>query len=200
MEQGSVISAATAKSLSDLLGYSFGEMLCLLNGGQELSVRPINNGGQESSRLRSVMFTVASSNFRIVVLIHLERLGNLTGEALRHFKLEQIDSQQNQEEIFNDYVCELGNNFCGVVCRLLGEAGLSTGLSTPISLGISNSTDHLRAVGPDVESHIAAFSGSLQLISASLCLFANRGSSLHLDISIPAATEITSETGELEFF
>lgn len=184
----------TRSNLDQVLDYAFNEMLRLVKGYPQLSSRPIPIKLMDTSAFKSTMFTVASSKFRLVVLVHAHPFENLPQQAWEHLSIEA------KEEDYQDFISELGNNLCGVICRLLSDAGLSTGLSTPIILGNSKSTDHLRAVAPDYETHTGSFMGQQSLLMVSLCLFTNSGKQLELTVPIPSPDAAPEDSGELEFF
>lgn len=191
----STVTEAAARSLSSVLEHAFEDMLRLLQTRNDLVTRPLDKKAVETKALQSVMFTIASSSFRTVVLLHVHTLNKLPDAALGHF-----GCAERKDSVYQDYVSELGNNLCGVICRLYGEAGLSTGMSTPIVLGNRDSTGYFRTLAPDYETHVGTQLHGAPLMLASLFVFVNDGQKLDLQISLAASADTAAESGELEFF
>ncbi|HRH76108.1 MAG TPA: hypothetical protein PK129_02080 [Cellvibrionaceae bacterium] len=190
------ITAQTEQSIYALLHHSFSEMFRLAHINQDIVLKDVKPEQMDEYKFKSIMFTVSSSNFRVVILLHFTPKAELT-----HQHHERLNSDHlNSEQRYHDYVCELGNNFCGVVCRVLGAADLSTGMSTPNILANAKSILNMRSVGIDFETHIGGFAGSVPIFGASMCLFVNRGLTADLNIPIPSVTQAEETLGELEFF
>ncbi|HMW46940.1 MAG TPA: hypothetical protein PKC70_01475 [Cellvibrionaceae bacterium] len=192
----SSVTAQTEKSVYGLLHHSFAEMFRLAQINHDITFKEIKPEYIDQHNLKSIMFTVSSSNFRIVILLHFLPKAEL---ASQHNECLNIDVSSNEQR-YHDYVCELGNNFCGVICRVLGSAGFSTGMSTPNILANARSILNMQSVGMDFETHIGAFSGSLPILCASCCLFVNKGLNIDLNIPIPNVVNAQEALGELEFF
>lgn len=190
------VPQATKRSVTELMEHSFGDMLKLLDGHPHIATRIATADEIHSYRQRSAMFTVSSSHFRLIVLLHYPEAKSLTASQLEHLRLEfQKESQQ-----YLDYVCELGNNLCGVVCRILGNDSFSTGMSTPSLLNINNSAGHLQRTAPFFEAHMASFTAGQPLLCATFALFFNSKTSTELVINVPSAAVEDESLGELEFF
>lgn len=160
------------------------------------TVHPQNEDQIDEQEMSAIMFTVSSSNFKLVILLHYPSKANLPPGAWSYIGLNAGDD----ERIYSDYVCELGNNFCGVICRVIGAAGLSTGMSTPVILHNAHSSLHLRRIGADCEKHFVAKIPAGPLFCASAFLSVNQGMSKDLDIPIPSVAAKDENLGELEFF
>lgn len=176
--------------------HAFPDMLKLLNNHQTLATHDASVDEISSFKQRAAMFTVSSSNFRFVVLLHYPEHNGLNAQQLRHFRPE-LKSERRQ---YQDYVCELGNNFCGVLCRILGADDFSTGMSTPSLLNISNSARHLQRIKPFCEAHMASVSEGTPLLCASVSLFFNSKAATDLCVNVPSAAVEDDSLGELEFF
>ena len=187
-------SAKTERSIAAVLEHAFGEMLGLLRN-RELNVSALNNSQIDEQEMSAIMFTISSSDFKLIALLHFPAKGQLADSAFQVLPLDTKDSEQ----AYRDYVSELGNNFCGIICRVLGGAGFSTGMSTPAILHNANSTQHMRRIGIDCEKHVATLVAGLPLFCASLFLFFNHGVKMDLDIPIPSKAA-AENLGELEFF
>jgi hypothetical protein len=191
-----VISTKTQQSIVTLQEYSFKEMLRLLGGEQDLNLRPVTEKFIDDGIYNTIMFTVSSSDFRLVALLHFLPKEEQAEKAWEYLRLEQtVNTQQ-----YHDYICELGNNFCGAICRVLNAANYSTGMSTPAILANINSLENLCNIGVDFGCHVAAGSDKNPLFCASVFLILNKSMTADLDIPIPATTAETENQGELEFF
>lgn len=190
------VSPATLRSVKALIQYAFTDMLRLLNAHQTLTTREATPDEIRSFKQNSVMFTVSSSHFRLVTLIHYPACQSLTEQQTEHFR---SDFGTNAQQ-YRDYVCELGNNLCGVVCRVLGADGFPTGMSTPALLNIMNSAGHLRRTEPSCEAHMASFTEHGPLLSTTFSLFFNHNARTDLVLNVPNIEEEDESLGELEFF
>lgn len=197
------VSPSVQKAMNTLLLRSFTDMLELFDLVQRTQVRSAESDSIVKANYQSVIFSIACSVFRLSILVHFpvdpERLDSV-------YRLLKLEGQKDCQKHYRDFVCELGNNLCGVACRILGVAGFSTGMSTPIVLENFGSNRHIRAAGPNYESHIGCFLndddsfGDAALFYATFSLFVNHGYEKSLLISIPAATSASETVGELEFF
>jgi hypothetical protein len=190
------MSSRTEKSLDDLLEHSFADMLHIYKQDSGVSHKAIKPELIDDHKFRTIMFTVSSSDFRLAVLLHFLPKSRLPYEFFSSFAVDASASDQ----YYQDYISELGNNFSGVVCRVLGGAGLSTGMSTPVVLANAKCIPNFRAIGINYETHVGAFMDSTPLFAASFCLMVNKGLALDLHIPIPSANEQQEQLGELEFF
>ena len=188
------VSQATQKSVDNLLKQSFNEMLNIVHEVGRMEVRDVDAKTISKYALKSVMFTISTSNFRIVLLLHFASYDSFGSQ--KYSFLQDINDRQK----YIDLVCELGNNFCGASCRILNSLEFSTGMSTPFVLENKNSQDHIRLTGLDYESHIAALDAGKPLFCASFAMFANEGASVELDIKHIDISQEEEMTGELEFF
>lgn len=190
------VSPATLKSVKTLIQYAFADMLRLLNAHQDLTTRETTTDEIRSFKQNSVMFTVSSSHFRLVTLIHHPVCQSLTDQQTMHFR---SDFGTNAQQ-YRDYVCELGNNLCGVVCRVLGANDFPTGMSTPAMLNIMNSAGHLQRTEPSCEAHMASFIECSPLLSTTFSLFFNHNANTNLVLNVPNIEQEDESLGELEFF
>lgn len=190
------MTAQTEKSIHALLHHSFGEMFRLAQRNQDLTFKDIKAEYIDEHNFKTIMFTVSSSNFRLVILLHFPPKSALTSTHNNYLNAELLTNEQQ----YHDYVCELGNNFCGVICRVLGAADFSTGMSTPNILANAKSIINMRSAGIDYETHIGSFNDSTAIFCASMCLFVNKGLVVDLHIPIPNIVIEEETLGELEFF
>lgn len=190
------MSQTTQKSVSSLIQHAFLDMLKLLQDHQGLTSRESSADEIKSFKQHAAMLTVSSSNFRFVVLLHYPDINGLTDQQFIHFRPElKVNARQYQ-----DYVCELGNHLCAVICRILGADDFSTGMSTPALLNITNSAGHLQCIGPDCAAHMASFCDDKPLLSTTISIFFNSSAHTDLSVNIPNATIEDDSLGELEFF
>lgn len=186
----------TDTCIDALLNHGFSEMLRLFNKDHNFFVKDIKPDLIEDQDYKTIMFTVSSSNFRLVVLLHYLPKSELTHALHETLNLDPSSSAQD----YQDFVCELGNNFCGVICRTLGSAEYSTGMSTPALLANPKSIVNLRAVGLQYETHIGGLIDASAPLCASICLFFNKGYVGELNIPMPSQSDQQETLGELEFF
>jgi len=188
------MSAQTERSIDNLLDHAFREMLSLLKN-RDSAIAWLPADQMDEMEMSAIMFTVSSSDFKLVILLHFFPRSMLTSDAADYLALAQDD-----ERTYLDYVCELGNNLCGVVCRVLGASGFSTGMSTPIILQNAQSSLHLRRIGASYERHCVAKTYEGPLFCASTFLNFNPGGERPIDITISNAAAADENLGELEFF
>ncbi len=191
------MNPANHKNLATILGQSFNEMLSSIGKQQTLSISTVEKKLIQSLGFKSVMCSIASSSFKLNMLLHFP-LDNL---AASHFiALINVDAGKDAQQHYLDYISELTNSLCGTANRILGVCGFSTGMSTPVTLQITNSTLHMDAITPGSEVHIGCFLNGGPLIFASLYLFINQGFENNLLITVPEVGIATENSGELEFF
>jgi hypothetical protein len=191
-----VTTARTQKNITSLHEHSFKEMLSLAGGHQILNIHNVSENDIDDGNFKTIMFTVSSSDFRLILLLHFLGKDDLYEEAWEYLQLEKTTSVQQ----YYDYISELGNNFCGVICRTLNAANYSTGMSTPALLTNTHTLVNLGKIGIDLGCHLAADFGSRPFLRASMCLIVNTNMSVDLDICIPTGHDVIENHGELEFF
>ena len=62
--------AQTEKSMYDIIHHSFGEMFRLAQKNRDITIKEVKGEFIDDNKFRSIMFTVSSSNFRLVILLH----------------------------------------------------------------------------------------------------------------------------------
>lgn len=191
-----LVAMKTQQSIVTLQEYSFKEMLRLLGDELDLNIRNVTEKIIDAGAYSTIMFTVSSSDFRLVALLHFLPKEDLPEKAWESLRLEQGVSTQQ----YHDYICELGNNYCGAICRALNAAHYSTGMSTPSILANINALENLGNIGVDFGCHFAAGSDKNPIFCASLFLVLNKSMKADLDIPTPALAAETENHGELEFF
>lgn len=152
----------------------------------------------EDNGLESVMFCIASSTFRMNLLLHFEKKKRLDGNLIPS---DQFDAHKDISQQYHDYISELGNSLCGTISRILGDAGFSTGTSTPAILKVARGTSYIQALNPDTEYHLSCSMKGNTLVFASLYLFINNSCKSNFLIQIREDQSSNFENaGELEFF
>ncbi len=176
---------------------SFEEMIAMLDHSDGVSVDTVEPDYIQSLDFSTVMFTIASSMFKVNVLLHYcER-----NESVDSFsRLTKFDATKNIEQQYRDYISEIGNNLCGSATRMIGNTGFSTGMSTPVMLKIHNSTQHMGVVLPSSEAHIGCMFNGNPLIYASFYLVINNDCQDMVEIKISESKAESDNSGELEFF
>ncbi|MES2822297.1 MAG: hypothetical protein V4732_01760 [Pseudomonadota bacterium] len=191
------MNPANHKNLATILGQSFNEMLSSIGKQRELTIKAVDKQLIQPLGFKTVICSIASSSFKLNMLLHFP-LDNL---AARNFiALIHIDPSKDVQAQYQDYISELTNSLCGSANRILGVCGFSTGMSTPVTLQITNSTLHMNAIAPGSEAHIGCFLNDDPLVFASLYLFINQGFESSLLITVPEFGIATENSGELEFF
>ena len=184
------------KSIATILSQSFDEMLIAMSKQQAFSVNTVNKQLIQSLGFRTVMCSIAASSFKLNMLLHFP----LDNAAASHFmSLINVDKSHDIQHQYHDYISELTNSLCGAANRILRVCGFSTGMSTPVTLQITNSTLHMGAITPASEAHIGCFLNNSPLILASVYLFINRNFENSLLITVPESGIRTENSGELEF-
>ncbi len=191
------MNPANHKNLATILGQSFNQMLSSIQKDQGLAIQRAEKQLIQSLGFKTVMCSIASASFKLNMLLHFPGDGPLADEFI---KLISADTARNAQQQYQDYISELSNSLCGAANRILGACGFSTGMSTPVTLLITNSTLHMETILPSSESHIGCLFNGGPLIFASLYLFINKGYENHLLISVPEFGTATESSGELEFF
>lgn len=193
------MNPATKKSTETILMKAFGEMVNLLdtNHSHHLTMRAVKADEIQETGFSAVMFTIASSVFRLSVLLHFSEKNILEGKFATK---DQFDPSRDLVQQNHDYLCELGNNLCGAMTRIIGRCGFSTGMSTPATLQISESTEHMRSLNPGQEAHAGCFMNDEELIYVSLYIFVNKGHEDSLLIEVSDHSSENENSGELEFF
>ncbi|VUD56381.1 hypothetical protein TDB9533_02036 [Thalassocella blandensis] len=188
------------KSTEVILNRAFSEMVELLDRGQDhdLKIEAVDSETIEQSEFGAVMFSIASSTFRMCLFLHFAEKNILEGNFATPY---QFDANKDIAKQYHDYISELGNNLCGAITRMIGDAGFSTGMSTPATLKISKGTLHMRTLNPHAECHLGCSMADNTLIFASLYLFINQGHESDLTLKINEdQTKSVESSGELEFF
>ena len=149
---------------------------------------------QEIGKRQFIMLTVSSYDFRMVVLLHFSR-----NEASLKYVSEtlQLTPETMEQSRFDDYLSEVGNNFCGAYKRELGNYFPYLGMSTP-NLLLSDSLPYIKTWPMDYETHLRAhdddqveFFGSLYIASSG---------DLDFIPQEPSSRVEEVETGALEMF
>lgn len=190
-----MVDSTTEKSVDVLLKQSFIEMQKMVEELAHKPVREVEEDLIRKAKLHSVMFTISTSYFRLALLLHYKEFSQI-----KSLPYEFLKEFNNDPKKYNDFVCELGNNFCGSACRILNSKNITTGMSTPFILENHDSASTLVTLDHDCKSSIGIIEGKLPLIAASICMFSNKGKAVSLDISQMDITAETESSGELEFF
>lgn len=191
------MNPANHKNLATILGQSFNEMLSSIGKHHELRINAVERQLIQPLGFKSVICSIASASFKLNMLMHFP-FDSLA--AKKFMTLINIDANKDVEQQYQDYISELTNSLCGSANRILGVCGFSTGMSTPVTLQITNSTLHMNAIAPGSEAHIGCFINEGPLVFASLYLFINQGFENSLLLTVPEFGIATENSGELEFF
>lgn len=183
-------------ALTHISEQSFREMLNIIPSHGDISISPEKELQLDSKEYNSVMITVSSSVFRLLVFLHIPAFDNTKNTLKERLNLDQSDAKQQ----YYDYICELCNNLCGVTARILRNANYPTGLSTPTIMVRAFGSDSLSRAKPSKLAHYAAkFPKGLGL-ATSYCLHINHNHADNIDINIKANEQQDDASGELEFF
>ncbi|TVZ40297.1 hypothetical protein P886_4724 [Alteromonadaceae bacterium 2753L.S.0a.02] len=178
---------------------SFKEMLNMLPNADQYQTK-MSNPILDKELFFSSMITVASPQFKILVILHAPKIS--TNSPFINALNSSIKSGQPHEvsRNYDDYICELCNNLSGACARMLRNADIPTGLSTPAILTRPYGNDEIMAIGPTSLSHMTASIQSQSALSTSFCLQINSNQLDAIDINLRLEDEITETSGELEFF
>jgi CheY-specific phosphatase CheX len=139
---------------------------------------------------RAVILTVANHHFKLLVTI------DFTANECKYFVKNHLFSAKEvfDDNVFNDYILEMGNSICGVLKRELGKSIPALGMSTPNFLS-RESIDYIAGFGP--EKHICKqITYNEQLAFFVNCyLITNSKSDFSVNI-----VEDDVDAGELELF
>lgn len=185
------------QSLITILTQSFDETLAVISKQEKVSINLVEKKIIEAEEFKSVICSIAASTFKMNMLLHYSTSDAVIDNFFNAIKSDVHGDKKNQ---YQDYISELVNNLCGTANRILGYAGLSSGMSTPATLNISNSTKHMEIIAPDSEVHIGCFLDGEPLFFGSLYLFINKGFENSLLLKIPEKAVECEASGELEFF
>jgi len=185
------------RSLITILRQSFDETLAAITTQEKASINVVERTTIEAQEFKTVICSIASSTFKMNMLLHYSNSDAVIDSFFDTIKSDIRGDKKNQ---YQDYISELVNNLCGTANRILGYAGFSSGMSTPATLNISNSTKHMEVIAPDSEVHIGCFLEGEPLFFGSLYLFINKGFESSLILKIPEAAAECEASGELEFF
>ena len=191
------MNSANHENIAILLSQTFNEMLVSISSVQELSINSVDKKIIQNLEFKTIICSIAAATFKMNMLVHFP----VDNKAMNNF-IQLIDSNttKNTKEQYIDYISEKVNNLCGAVNRVLGLCGFSSGMSTPVTLYIPNSTLHMDSVGPKSEAHIGCFFNGEPLIFASLYLIINHGYENKFVLTVPSVNSESESSGELEFF
>ncbi len=185
------------RSLTTILTQSFAETLAVISKQERVSINLVERNLIEAQEFKSVICSIAASTFKMNMLLHYS---NADAVINKFFDTINSEIRGDKKTQYQDYISELVNNLCGAANRILGYAGFSSGMSTPATLHISNSTKHMEIIAPDSEVHIGCFLDGEPLFFGSLYLFINQGFENNLTLKIPELAVESEASGELEFF
>lgn len=143
---------------------------------------------------RFIMLTISSYDFRLVVLLHFS-----CNEASNRYVADSLRQASSELPLtlYNDFLAEVGNTFCGAFKRELGHYVSHLGMSTPNQLD-RESLKHVKSWPTDHDMHIhaqaeagAEFYGSLYVSSFG---------ELDFEFIQQAKNEAIAEVGALELF
>jgi len=138
-----------------------------------------------------IVLTISSYTFRALLFIHFTLDACVKAYIERCVRAEEELAQDK----YYDYLCELGNTFCGTFKRELGVTYAHLGMSTP------------NILNADAAKHMDHFSCGLQLSQQAICGDISFYTGLHIcanveeEIVFPTVAEVPEEEkGELELF
>jgi CheY-specific phosphatase CheX len=151
--------------------------------GEVSSIEPV-------SEKEMVMLSVASYEFRLLIMIYFDRdaatLGHFAGKT-------RMSAEAMDHQMFDDAISECGNLCCGTFNRELGRAFTHIGMSTPNIID-SRCAEHLTLLKYGHLQHFELLLQSGVRFRLSMCVCEYKD--LDFELEAPAGTE---NTGELEF-
>ena len=157
------------------------------------TIVPLNND-KEISHRQFIMLTISSYDFRMVVLLHFSRSAPLMKYVADMLKLSPDVLEQSR---FDDYLSELGNNFCGAFKRKLENFFFHLGMSTA-NLLFSESLQYVNTWPVDYETHLRAHNGGQVAFCGSL--YVTSSGDLDFNVKELSSRVDDVQTGALEMF
>ena len=150
-------------------------------------------GDREDKEGEFIMLTIVSPAFRLFVLLKFCNDENMYSYVAKSLN---VDRTALSEDRYYDYLCEVGNSFCGTLKRELGKHFSYMGMSTPSRLSMEGPAylkeltfDHHRIVkASDAASKIQMFGG----------IYLSAYGDIDFKVSKQADAEVNS--GALELF
>lgn len=141
-----------------------------------------------------IMLTVSSYDFQLLVLLHFA-----SDTVSKAYVADAIKVAPAELEVarYQDFICEIGNTFCGAFKRELGQYFPYLGMSTP-NLLERESLKHLRDWSIDHQSHLKAQSGDGVAFYGSL--YVTTDGELDFNFQEAAKEAQAVDTGALELF
>lgn len=188
------IPEQAAKFFDDLLYKSFQEIGSTSHKKFDFQVAKTTLDELKALEWQSIMLTVASSNFRLVSLVHFPSYKKLNPDYTI-----LLDEHAESDRKYKDFISETGNNLCGVACNILATRTFSTGLSTPTLIENLDTVHNIRLIDIDYETHVCGMHNGSHQLCASFYVF--KDSTFVFDERMRQLDfEIEKNTGELEFF
>lgn len=140
---------------------------------------------------RAVILTVANHHFKIFVTIDF-----IVQECRSFIKNNLFNTKEAYDDnVFNDYILEMGNSICGVLKRELGKSIPALGMSTPNFLS-RESINYLTGFNPEKhKSHKVSYQEQLAFY-VNCYLISNSKA----EFSVNVVEEDDVDSGELELF
>ncbi len=170
---------------------------CLSTAMQErfaqtpLTVKDTSKAIKDFGKEHAIVLTISSHLFRILVCIHFtldDKLKQMVSAGLNE---KSINLEKSK---IYDYLCEVGNVFCGAMKRELQKAVPSLGMSTPNILS-KESLKYVDTLKIDIEGKSVVTNGSTPLFYGSYYMSAYGD----LDYKSSLVDE-SVDSGELELF
>jgi len=164
---------------------------CLANQDNDECQIHIKNDLTDSQEPHLAVLTISSYLFRLMVFVHFGT-DNSTRE---HFaKLCKTSSQDMNEQVFMDAICERANMCCGSLSRDLSHAFPHIGMSTP-NIVDRQCASHLHLLNFVHIRHFKVEVNTTTHFHVTLCV----NSFDNLDFSVDKSA-VDASTGELEMF
>jgi hypothetical protein len=141
----------------------------------------------------AVVLTISSHLFRILIFLHYKN-----DEQLKKILLQALNEKQTnleQSKVY-DYLCEVGNVFCGALKREVQKAVASLGMSTPNILS-REAINYVQETRIDLQGFAGVSKQGSPTFYASYYLSAYGDLEYSSDSTV---IEDEVDSGELEFF
>ena len=147
---------------------------------------------ENSGSSQFIMLTISSQIFRALIIISFNK--DQHSEKFVSDVFNMPHSELNSEKYY-DYLCEVGNIFCGMLKRELGKYFPNLGMSTPNLLDRQaiKFIDHNRT---DIISHISSTYENSPLLFGSLYFISYDD----IDVNTYSMNAETTQSGDLELF
>jgi hypothetical protein len=163
------------------------------SAGEVLAIKPMDRIDSVVQK-EFIMLTISSYEFRICILLHFSKDKPTMDYVAKALK---ITPDKLEVARYYDFLCEMGNTFCGTFKRELGKHFPHLGMSTPNRL-VGSSLKFMRELNFDYDAHFKTSANDNVAFCSSVFISAYKDFDLCVEIKKQA--EADAENGALELF